>query len=57
MVGDDATTGERTGGLWLLKQMMTSGTSVFIYDVEVEGDRRKQGWGRELMPYAEWWAR
>ena len=33
-----------------------AGTSAYIYDIEVEDDRRRQGWGRESMTYAEQWA-
>ena len=54
--GRDATTVERIGVLWLFERKSTAGTSVFIYDVEVDEDQRKQGWGRELMTYAEQWA-
>jgi ribosomal protein S18 acetylase RimI-like enzyme len=54
--GRDATTGERIGVLWLFERRSAAGTSVFVYDVEVEEDQRRQGWGRELMSYGEQWA-
>lgn len=55
--GRDATTGERVGVLWLFERATAAGTSVFVYDVEVEEELRGQGWGRELMAYGEQWAR
>ena len=55
-IGREVETGERAGVLWLFERKTASGTSVFIYDVEVEQDRRAKGWGRELMAYAEQWA-
>lgn len=57
LTGRNAATGEPVGILWLFEQTSASGTSVFIYDVEVKEDLRAQGWGRELMAYAEQWAR
>ena len=54
--GRDATTRERIGILWLFEGRSATGTSVFVYDVEVEEDQRGQGWGRELMAYGEQWA-
>jgi GNAT superfamily N-acetyltransferase len=54
--GRDATTRERIGILWLFERRSAAGTSVFVYDVEVEEDQRGQGWGRELMAYGEQWA-
>lgn len=44
------------GVLWLNERKSAAGMSVFIYDVEVDQGRRGQGWGRELMAYAEQWA-
>ena len=52
----DPMTAERIGVLWLFERKSAAGTSVFIYNVEVDEDQRKQGWGRELMTYAEQWA-
>jgi GNAT superfamily N-acetyltransferase len=54
--GRDATTGETIGILWLFERTSAGGTTVFVYDVEVQQDRRGQGWGRELMAYGERWA-
>lgn len=54
--GRDAVTGEHTGVLWLFERKSAAGTSVFIYDIEVDQGRRGKGWGRELMQYAERWA-
>lgn len=54
--GRDATTGDHVGVLWVFERKSASGTSAFIYDVEVKKDRRGKGWGRELMNYAEQWA-
>jgi GNAT superfamily N-acetyltransferase len=45
------------GLLWLHARPDVAGTSVWIFDVEVDEDRRGHGWGRELMTYAEQWAR
>lgn len=56
LIGRDAQTGERIGILWLFERTTAAGTSVFIYDIEVDEDRREQGWGRALMTYAEQWA-
>lgn len=47
---------EELGVPWLFERKSAAGTSGFIYDVEVDEDQRKQGWGRELMTYAEQWA-
>ena len=55
--GRDAGTGATVGLLWLHARPDGAGTSVWIFDVEVDEDRRGQGWGRELMTYAEQWAR
>lgn len=55
-IGRDASTGERAGVLWLFERRTAAGTSVFIYDVEVDSDRRGKGWGRALMANAELWA-
>lgn len=55
--GRDSDTGTTVGRLWLHTRSGSAGTSVWIFDVEVEEDRRGQGWGRELMTYAEKWAR
>jgi GNAT superfamily N-acetyltransferase len=55
--GRDGGTGATVGLLWLHTRPAGAGTSVWIFDVEVEEDRRGQGWGRELMTYAEQWAR
>jgi GNAT superfamily N-acetyltransferase len=57
LTGRDAATGEPVGILWLFERMSASGASVFIYDLEVREGLRGQGWGRELMTYAEQWAR
>jgi GNAT superfamily N-acetyltransferase len=55
--GSDAGTGGTVGHLWLQARHDGSGTSVWVFDVEVDEDRRGQGWGRALMTYAEQWAR
>jgi GNAT superfamily N-acetyltransferase len=55
--GRDSDTGTTVGRLWLHTRRGGAGTSVWIFDVEVDEDRRGQGWGRELMTYAEKWAR
>lgn len=55
--GRDLATGEPVGILWLFERQTAAGTSAFIYDMEVKEDLRAQGWGRELMTYAEQWAR
>jgi GNAT superfamily N-acetyltransferase len=55
--GSDAGTGATVGRLWLHARHDGSGTSVWVFDVEVDEDRRGQGWGRALMTYAEQWAR
>jgi len=57
LTGRSTTTGEPIGILWLFERTSASGTSAFIYDVEVREELRAQGWGRELMSYAEQWAR
>jgi GNAT superfamily N-acetyltransferase len=54
--GRDVATGETIGILWMFERRSAAGTSAFIYDIEVRQDRRGQGWGRELMTYAELWA-
>ena len=49
---DDA--GERVGVLWLAhRQAGTTSAHAWIYDIEVEPERRGQGWGRRLMQEAE----
>ena len=54
--GRNAATGETIGILWMFERRSAAGTSAFIYDIEVPEDLRGQGWGRELMTYAERWA-
>ena len=48
--------GAGVGVLWLYERKHAPAKSVFIYSVEVDESRRGQGWGRELMRYAERWA-
>ena len=54
--GRDAATGQTIGILWMFERQSASGTSAFVYDIEVREGLRGQGWGRELMTYAERWA-
>lgn len=55
-VGRDDT-GSRVGMLWLHERISNAASTVFIYDIEVDEAARGHGWGRELMRYAETWAR
>jgi ribosomal protein S18 acetylase RimI-like enzyme len=41
--------GERVGLGWIELRRRASGTSAWIYDVEVDVGRRGEGWGRRLM--------
>ncbi len=51
----NADTDERIGILWLSER--DSGASVWIYDIEVDAAARGHGWGRQLMRFAETWAK
>ena len=53
----DGETGEVAGQLWLHERPHAAGTAVWIFDVEVAEARRGKGLGRELMTWAEGWAR
>jgi GNAT superfamily N-acetyltransferase len=49
--------GDRVGLLWLALRARTDVTTTFIYDIEVDQEHRRQGWGRAIMSAAEDWAR
>ena len=42
-------TGERIGLGWIELRRRASGTSAWIYDIQVDATRRGEGWGRRLM--------
>ncbi len=50
LVAEDA--GERVGLLWL-NMPERAGDMVFVYDVEVDQSKRRQGYGRAIMLAAE----
>jgi ribosomal protein S18 acetylase RimI-like enzyme len=53
LIGEDAA-GERVGHLWLaLNEQHGSETRAYIYDIEIESERRGQGYGRALLKAAE----
>jgi ribosomal protein S18 acetylase RimI-like enzyme len=54
--GRDAA-GERVGLLWITERERRGHAFAWIYDVQVDENRRRQGWGRALMSHAEQWAR
>ena len=41
--------GERIGLGWIELRQRGSGTSAWIYDIQVDAARRGEGWGRRLM--------
>ena len=53
----DGETGEVAGQLWLHERPHAAGTAVWVFDVEVAEAHRGKGLGRELMTWAEGWAR
>ena len=40
---------ERVGLGWFELRQRASGVSAWIYDIQVDGDRRGQGWGAALL--------
>jgi ribosomal protein S18 acetylase RimI-like enzyme len=47
--GDD---GKPAGSLWLAEREDEQGTMLFVYDVNIDADRRGQGLGRFAMEFA-----
>jgi GNAT superfamily N-acetyltransferase len=49
--------GERVGVLWVCQRARVDLMTTFVYDIEVDPEHRRQGWGRAIMAAAEDWAR
>jgi GNAT superfamily N-acetyltransferase len=49
--------GERVGVLWVAQRARADQMTTFIYDIEVDPEHQRQGWGRAIMSAAEDWAR
>ena len=45
--------GERVGVLWLAERPSAGRPAIFVYDVEIDAERRGQGLGRAAMHLAE----
>ena len=44
--------GDRVGRLWVALRARTDLMTTFVYDIEVDPEHRRQGWGRAIMAAA-----